>query len=237
MLQGKPAGEPEAVTMGAIKSLLDEHQSEFTMLRSKAKRSRVLPDAAEGATTRPVVEVEPKMRKAKFTTVPSSTDADTAEMRAAGAVGSEDVPSEPRSGQETEHTKARIGSLKEVLKHVTPGRILTGSLLILAVFRPILVISLVLIWFLGTALTFLVLGTERVWSGLSWAVAIYARRYPDRAETIYAALDSIAYRWDAVLDMLPEGRVDGLYMPDFAHVAEQRWAEDDVIAQRLARLR
>ena len=49
-------------------------------------------------------------------------------------------------------------------------------------------------------------------------------------------LDAFAMRWDGLLDYLPEGRVDALYLPDFQSLQVSEKQHQEVVGNRLSRM-
>lgn len=84
--------------------------------------------------------------------------------------------------------------------------------------------------------TFLTLGADRVWAFvLNWLDRI-ERKDSARAEEMRAKLDMFAYRWDSILDVLPDGMASGLYMPDFQSLQMAEAEHQEVVAERLGRM-
>lgn len=113
------------------------------------------------------------------------------------------------------------------------GRALTAPVRALLAFRPttrhLAIVSVLLLfvvrpnWFVigGAVLITLILGlficvgARRIWGGLLNAVALIEQSDMARGARLRHSLDRFACRWDRVLDMLPDGMADDLYMPDF----------------------
>ncbi len=89
-------------------------------------------------------------------------------------------------------------------------------LVLVAVTAPFFLMAVVGLWLLASVSAFLVFGAERVWIWVAKTASKLAFRFPRQGAGLFLWLDSVAYRWDLVLDRFPEGTVDGLYMPDFA---------------------
>lgn len=111
------------------------------------------------------------------------------------------------------------------------------AFVLLVLLRPWLVIGLMFV----TAFIFvgilLMMGFDGFWQGVVKAVRAYSKRFPARGARLQGRLDAFAMKWDAVLDRFPAGTVDGLYLPDFAHLAEAEDRHDEALARRLDRLR
>lgn len=112
----------------------------------------------------------------------------------------------------------------------TAAHLLLALIIVLMLLRSWLVIGLLFLSVFILAGIFFVAGYDRVWQGVFRAHLWYAKRRPARATVLYARIDRFAVRWDAVLDLFPEGTVDGLYLPDFA-TAEAR--HDKALERRL----
>ncbi|WP_299591961.1 hypothetical protein [uncultured Tateyamaria sp.] len=83
---------------------------------------------------------------------------------------------------------------------------------------------------------FLTLGTDRIWTAImGWLNQVEAKDTA-RAEELRVKLDAFAYRWDSVLDLFPDGMVDGLYMPDFQALQMAEAEHQEVVADRLHRM-
>ena len=83
---------------------------------------------------------------------------------------------------------------------------------------------------------FLFVGAERIWDWVAGLLAFVQKRSPKMGEKFRTWLDTVAYRWDWVLDRFPDGAVDTLYMPDFSTRAEFKARDEAAIADRLDRM-
>lgn len=119
----------------------------------------------------------------------------------------------------------------------TPRHILLASAALLIVFRPWLVVGLVLLALMLLALTFLVLGYDGFWLRAMGAARWYANRNPDRAGELNRKFDTFALKWDAFLDRFPEGTVDGLYLPDLGDIAQRDARHEEALDRRMQNLR
>ncbi|PTX62599.1 hypothetical protein C8N31_11819 [Sulfitobacter mediterraneus] len=119
----------------------------------------------------------------------------------------------------------------------TPRHILLASAALLIVFRPWLVVGLVLLALMLLGLTFLVLGYDGFWLRAMGAARWYANRNPDRAGELNRKFDTFALKWDAFLDRFPEGTVDGLYLPDLGDIAQRDARHEEVLDRRMQNLR
>ena len=130
-------------------------------------------------------------------------------------------------------------ALKERVMAYRPSRVhlIIGGSLLLVVFRPWLVVGLIFLLIVVTLGVFWVLGYDGFWRRSMALGRWYARCRPARAALIHRKLDSFAMKWDSVLDRLPEGKVDGLYLPDFGELAAADRRHDIAMDKRLDGLR
>lgn len=134
------------------------------------------------------------------------------------------------------------------------GGLLSRPLSALRGFRPstwhLALISLALLvalrphWFVITGVliialvvgTFLIFGADRIWRlVLTWLNNVEAHN-PARAARLRMRFDRFACRWDAILDVFPDGSVDGLYMPDLQAMQDADAAHLEVLSARLDRM-
>ncbi|MEP1588335.1 MAG: hypothetical protein ABJR46_11660 [Tateyamaria sp.] len=81
--------------------------------------------------------------------------------------------------------------------------------------------------------SFLMLGSQRIWRmAVGWLNRVEARD-PARAERLRVSLDGFACRWDSILDVFPDGMVDGLYMPDLQAMQNAEEAHTAAVDARL----
>ncbi|WP_415401653.1 hypothetical protein [Tateyamaria sp. SN3-11] len=126
---------------------------------------------------------------------------------------------------------ARVRAFRPTTRHLA-----IVSVLLLLVVRPHwFVIGAVLMLALVIG-TFLILGSDRIWRGVLSVLTRIEARNPARAQELRTKLDGFAYRWDAVLDIFPDGMVDGLYMPDFQAMQEAEEAHAEAVGARLERM-
>lgn len=118
----------------------------------------------------------------------------------------------------------------------TPAHIAMALFALLVLTRPWLVFGLLFLFVFMMIGVFLIAGYDGFWQGVIKASRWYAKRRPSRAAVLHARLDRFAVRWDAVLDRFPEGTVDGLYLPDFAELANADVRHDEALERRLAGL-
>lgn len=119
----------------------------------------------------------------------------------------------------------------------TPRHIGIASLALVVFFRPWLVLGIVFLTLVVLAGVFLILGYDGFWRQVMGVARWYAQRHPSRATEMHRKLDGFAMRWDAILDRFPEGTVDGLYLPDFGHLAVADAKHDAVLDRRFSDLR
>ncbi|WP_299368243.1 hypothetical protein [uncultured Tateyamaria sp.] len=131
---------------------------------------------------------------------------------------------------------------------------LTDSLQTLRAFRPstrhLAIVSTALLivvrphWFvIGIVLclaviiaAFMVLSADRIWGAVLARLDRIEAVDPARAQNLRTRLDRFAFRWDAVLDLFPDGMVDSLYMPDFQSAKDTEAAHIEAMGQRLDRM-
>ena len=193
--------------------------------------------SAEQETAPPPPAAERTMRKAQavsaqqpapVTSAPAAVEPQPAPPPAASPQG---PVARPEKDGVLAKAKARVLGYRPTPKHM-----MIAAVVLLVLFRPWLVVSLVLLSILAVVATFLILGYDGFWKKSIGLARWYARRRPSRAAELHRKLDDFAYRWDAFLDRFPEGTVDGLYLPDFEElaVADDRHAE--AMDRRLAQL-
>ncbi len=260
MLKGKPAGEPEHVTMSAIRNVLSDFDDAKPKPRLATSNKAPTPDDLQ-LTTRPVKTIEAKIVAAQLTTVPMPEEEklppvkaiveQTPKVAKAPAAASA-IPS-PASVARKVFRLPRLPKI-DVLKaeekeprrvknqKPAPTRLLgTGHIIALAVivlvaFQPGLVATVVFLWFAITVALFLFCGADRIWRAISWVVQAYSARNKAGADALLDWLDTVAVRWDSVLDRFPDGLVESLYMPDFANLEKLEEDYDKALDDRLERM-
>lgn len=128
-------------------------------------------------------------------------------------------------------SSARLRAFRPSTRHVA-----LVSVALLVVVRPH--------WFVIAAIltaalligAFLTLGSDRIWRMVVAGLARVEIRNPDRAARLRVRLDRFACRWDAILDVFPEGSVDGLYMPDLQAMQNADDAHTRAMSARLDRM-
>jgi hypothetical protein len=68
------------------------------------------------------------------------------------------------------------------------------------------------------------------------AFQFFAARSPERALRLAVRLDAFAMRWDGLLDRLPEGCVDLLYLYDFQSLQVSDDQHQEWVGDRLSRM-
>ncbi|WP_299146875.1 hypothetical protein [uncultured Tateyamaria sp.] len=128
-------------------------------------------------------------------------------------------------------TVARIRAFRPSTRHLA-----IVSTLLLVVVRPHwFVIAAVLIVTLVVGV-FLLIGSDRIWRGIVARLARIEVANPERAARLRTRLDRFACRWDAILDMFPDGMVDSLYMPDLQEAEDAEAQHADAVAARMRRM-
>ena len=176
---------------------------------------------------------EPQAEKAAAMAEPVQT-----RPEAAGAMQPQPKVKAKRAKKETEGN-GLAGRIKSSIMgyRPTPRHIVLASLALLVVFRPWLVVGLVFLSLFVILTVFLILGYDGFWRRAMVLARWYATRRPTRAAHLHRKLDAFAMRWDAILDLFPEGSVDGLYLPDFGDLATAEARHDDALNRRFADMR
>lgn len=145
----------------------------------------------------------------------------------------------PEAASAPAHERASVGGLKAKLLgcRPTPRHVIWGGLALLVVFRPWLVLGIVLLSAFILTGIFLILGYDGFWRRVMGIARWHARRHPSRSAEIHRKLDTFAMRFDAFLDRFPEGTVDGLYLPDFGALADADTRHDAALDRRFETLR
>lgn len=128
--------------------------------------------------------------------------------------------------------KARIFGYRPTPKHV-----LWAIAALVIFFRPWLVFTIIVLFAALLVSVFLIMGYEGFWRRVILSVRWYEARRPEKGAQVRAKLDAFAMRWDAILDMFPEGTVDALYLPDLNDIAEAEERHDAAMERRLSGLR
>lgn len=126
---------------------------------------------------------------------------------------------------------ARVRGYRPTRRHIA-----LAVLALLAVFRPWLLVALLLLPVIVVAGLFMSFGHDRFWAGVLKYFNWYRAKHPDRAERLRRKADGFALRWDAVLDRFPEGTVDALYLPDLNSLQEREDRHKKALAARFDKL-
>ena len=107
---------------------------------------------------------------------------------------------------------------------------------LLVVFYPLWIVVPCLIGFPVLLGSFAIFGADKAWSVIIKAFRAYAARSPEHAQRLAVHLDVFAMPWDALLDRMPEGSVNGLYLPDFQSIQVAADVHYWVVGDRLSRM-
>ena len=107
---------------------------------------------------------------------------------------------------------------------------------LIVVFRPFWIAIPFIIAILALLVSFAIFGSDRTWVATIKAFQSFAARSPERAQRLAVRLDAFAMRWDGLLDRLPEGRVDALYLPDFQSLQVLDDQHQEAVGDRLSRI-
>ena len=214
LMPGKPFEGTEEETMETIRTILTEDAAE-----KQRKREKI----AKAFVDRTIAVVDAPRRRA--TDLPELQE--EPEPVAAPARGFGD-----RVKQALLRPVRALIAFRPTSRHVV-----IVALLLLVVIRPewFVVSGAVLIAFiLGLFLAF---GAQRIWGGLLKAVELVEKSDGARGTRLRNSLDRFACSWDRLLDMLPDGMADDLYMPDFQkRPAEVEAQHAQAVEDRLQRL-
>lgn len=258
MLEGKPSRQDDAATMSAIKSILSDRKNESVDTRSTERKPQPPRRATqETLTLTPVRDVEAKVRRATFTSVPtgyvpeekiqilrSSRLLDAEEPEIGQSVSSQDdmpppatKPQRKRARRATQRRTAlpRL-SVPTALRRASPRWAAIAVLFGCAMLYPAVIVFPLFVSIFSVIGAFVLFGSERVWRAVSRILTRYEARAPRKAARLMARLDAFAVHWDAILDRFPEGTVDGLYLPDFANHKERAVEQEAMLADRLERM-
>ncbi|WP_370400151.1 hypothetical protein [Sulfitobacter sp. JB4-11] len=227
---GTDADAPlDDASMDAIRSLLAEETKAPVAAPASAKRSRKA-DAQPVDPEPAPCEADAKTGRAARRILPPIA---APEKEAGAAPRPAKKPRGPGLvSKATAPLMARIKGYRPTPKHMT-----LAALALLVLFRPGLVIGIVLLTLFIFVGVFLVLGYDGFWQRGMALARWYAERNPTRSAALHARLDTFAMKWDAVLDRFPEGTVDGLYLPDFQELQAAEDRHDAALDRRLKDMR
>jgi hypothetical protein len=118
----------------------------------------------------------------------------------------------------------------------TPRHVAVAVIVVLALFRPWVLVALTLLPIVVIGGLLLALGHDRFWTAILGLYRRFHARSPARAERLRRRMDDFALRWDAILDRFPEGSVDALYLPDLNSLQERQDRHAEALDQRFDRL-
>lgn len=128
--------------------------------------------------------------------------------------------------------KARILGYRPTRRHIV-----LGAIVLLALFRPWLLVALMQLPIVIVTGLYLAFGYDRFWSGVLRLYQRYEARSPEKAQRLLRRMDGFALRWNTVLDRFPDGLVDGLYLPDLNSLLETEARHNAAVEDRFARMR
>lgn len=105
--------------------------------------------------------------------------------------------------------------------------LIAAPFVLIMLWKPWLIPGVILVTFWGAVALLAVLGGERLSEMFVRFYLWLNQRNPARAERVRDRADRLAMRLDALLDRLPEGWTEGLYMPDFSRASLTGEALDD----------
>ncbi len=211
LMPGKPFEGTEEETLNTIRAILTEELTAEAKPRRRAKAFADRTTAAEDAPRRRSADL-PVLRD-----VPEPEPKPRARGKMSGHL---------------ERLTRRVTGFRPTTRHLA-----IVSTLLLVVVRPHwFVIGGIVALMLVTAL-FLTFGAQRIWRAVLRGVERVERKDAARGAELRARLDRFACRWDSLLDLLPDGMADELYMPDFQDLNRDREAElERVVTDRLNRM-
>ena len=187
------------------------------------------------ASETPVAPPRTKARRP----APAAADVPAARSAPTERVARPDPAPQPAEAPEPAPAAGRLQALGARFTGYRPKarHVLLASLLLLVVFRPWLVLAVVVLGLFVVTAIFLILGYDGCWRQTMRLARWYARRHPSRSIEIHRRLDAFAMKFDEFLDRFPEGTVDGLYLPDFGDLAEAEARHDAALGRRFEALR
>lgn len=223
LMPGKPCTASEEETLSTIRSVLTEHIEPEPKSRTFARKKAVAqPEAKATAFVERTTEANPRRRSDDLPAL--ETVQETAPRK----------PARRKSMNVSRLVTAPLAWLR-AFRPSTRHLAVVSSLLLLVVRPHWFVIGAVLM--LATVIgAFLILGSERIWRAVTAGLARVEARDPARATELRNRLDRFACRWDTVLDILPDGMADGLYMPDLQAMQNADAAHTTAMEERLNRM-
>ncbi|MEX0370077.1 MAG: hypothetical protein AB3N09_05550 [Tateyamaria sp.] len=218
LIPGESQTATEEETMSMIRSVLSEEEA------PKPTAPKMVAAAAKRAFVARSVEAAPRRRSSDLPPLAASDD-----------VPAPKQPKRTRSFSRLMaapmHLIARVRAF-----HPTTRQLALVSMALLVVVRPHWFVLGAVLVLVAVTLTFLTFGADRIWRALSAVLTRIEARDNVRAAVLRDRLDRFACRWDAVLDLFPEGMVDGLYMPDLQALQQAEIDHQNVVARRLDRM-
>ncbi|MEL6566672.1 MAG: hypothetical protein AAFQ59_19685 [Pseudomonadota bacterium] len=215
LMPGKPFEGTEEETLQTIRAVLTEEAEQ-----TKRQRNEI----AKAFVDRTIAVVDAPRRRS--TDLPKLQD-----------------PVEPAKSPAPTKRARLTGALMAPLRRARAFRPTTRhlaivSVLLLVVVRPnwfIIAGAVLVALVLGL---FLIIGARRIWNTLLRGVELIEQSDLARGARLRNSLDRFACRWDRLLDLLPDGMADDLYMPDFQkRPAEVEAQHARVVAERFDRMR
>jgi hypothetical protein len=216
-------------TMSAIRSILHEPAPSNAAPNLKAQRQEAIAASLHAADVRKV-EIEKAV---------AAVVEDNAQPQEKSATSREKTQSKGQNkGQNKgKSSKGAVMSRLNLPFQAKRKHLVWAGFALAIVLRPhwfLLTVILTVILFFGA---FAVFGASKTWGAIMWTFNILAGRSPERAKRFAKRMDRAAMRWDGFLDRLPEGMVDGLYLPDFQTIQAAEEQHDAVVDARLSRMR
>lgn len=107
-----------------------------------------------------------------------------------------------------------------LLFYLKPHWIVFGALLSILIFGSLLML----------------IGMDRIWETVVRWLEVLDDRNPAKAAKWRVRLDRFAERWDRILDIFPDGTVDGLYLPDLQSMQDDKARHAARVEERLSRM-
>lgn len=214
MMSGKPFEGSDDETLNTIRAILTEETAAAPAAQGSRRAAKAFVDRTVSAATAP-------------------------RRRSADLPALEDAPaSDPKPRRAVAGPSRLSGLLGKVTAfRPTTRHLAIVSVLLLAVVRPMWFVIGGLVAIVLVVGLFLTLGSQRIWAAMQRYVERVERKDAVRGARLRHGLDRFACRWDSVLDMLPDGMADDLYMPDFHNLNRDKVAElDQAVLERLDRM-
>ncbi len=221
----EPADSLDPSSLAAIRGLLeaeaDDAQPSATHVASD-------PQFAPDATDTPAAR-----KRSRF---PELGQAEAAEVKrtakpASAPKSTHDIPANAVGGM-VARMKSGAAGYRPTVWHV-----LAACSVLILLFRPWLVVGLLVLGIFLFSGVLLVLGYDGFWQQAMRLARWQANRNPEKSEDILRKLDGFAMRFDAFLDRFPEGTVDGLYLPDLGNTTAAEARHNAALDRRFDGLR